>query len=477
MNILKTLVAATFCVAFCLISFAQPAKPKTPVKSKPVAPTAKVDYDKMKKDIRSLYMQEKHAEVIKKATQYLLKFPKDTAVTFQKAISHVSLKQYPVGFSMIKNLYINTDSSAKYIAYMAFSVPENDLLTSGIACADESIKLSPAAPFGYFVKGGLYSDKGEHKKALPYMTQMNSAIRDDEERKMFGQFYAKELAFNEQKDQALAAIEVLANKFPTDREILYSYASIYRLDKAYDKALEKYDIILKLYPEDVDMMMQKAITLNLAGKVNESCSLIETLVAKDESFEFMRFRYKCPAYFAAPTMTGFKTATWEVNANGNSYDFSVSNAKGSVDTDFEFDWSMTSSADANGHVKITKDAMDKAIAQNNYFGPALKNATLTDKTTVWVSKEVINSLIKNGKSKMDVGDGEEEYTVVADDVDNRDTESLNEKFSINGAQKYLNTIHVTNASGKSQLWILKDAKNPMIIKMDIGFIISLKSIE
>ena len=477
MNILSKLITTSCCVAFCMCSFAQPAKPKAPVKPKPAAAAAKVDYDKLKKEIRGLYMQEKHNEVIKKATQYLLKFPKDTAVTFQKAISHVSLKQYPLGFSMIKKLYVNADSSAKYIAYMAFSVPEDDLLTSGIACAEESIKLSPAAPFGYFVKGGLYSDKGEHKKALPYMTQMNSVIRDAEERKMFGQFYAKELAFNEQKDQGLVVIEALYKEFPTDREILYSYASIYRLDKAYDKALEKYEVILKLYPEDVDMMMQKAITLNLAGKTSESCTLIETLVAKDESFEFMRFRYKCPAYFAAPAMTGFKTATWEVNANGNNYDFTVSNAKGSVDTDFEFDWSMTSSADANGHVKITKDAMDKAIAQNNYFGPALKNATLTDKTTVWVSKEVINGLIKNGKSKMDVGDGEEEYTVVADDVDNRDTESLNEKFSINGAQKYLNTIHVTNAGGKSQLWILKDATNPMIIKMDIGFIISLKSIE
>jgi hypothetical protein len=123
--------------------------------------------------------------------------------------------------------------------------------------------------------------------------------------------------------------------------------------------------------------------------------------------------------------------------------------------------------------------MEKAVAQNNYFGPSLKNATLTDKTTVWVSKTVMSELQKEGKATMDVGmgKGEELFTVVPDGIELRDDETFEEKISIKTVSKYLNTLHVKNEDGSRQLWILNDAANPMIIKMDIGFSIVLKSVE
>ncbi len=474
-NILKLLLVTYALVCATAVS-AQPAKPKTPVKAKPAA-AAKMDYEKLKKDIRSLYLQEKHAEVIKKATVYLLKFPKDTAVSMQKAISHISLKQYPNGFNIIKQFYSHPDTAAKYLAYISFSVPEADLLSSGLACADESIKVLPTAPYGYFAKGGIYSDKGDHEKALPLMLKMKDALRNDEEQMQFGQFYAKELAFNKQPDQAVAAIDVLSKKFPQDKEIMYSYASIYRINKNYDQAVKQYDVILKQDPDNTEVMMQKAVTIALSGKTNEACAAAESLIAKDDSYAFMRFRYKCPAYFAVPEINGFKKATWAVNANGEDYEFTVSNIKGTADTDFEFDWAMTTGAGMDGHISITKDAMEKALAQNNYFGPTLKNATLTDKTTVWVSKAVINGLITNGTARMDVGNGEEVFTVVPDKTERWDEEAFEEKIQFKGEEKYLNTLHVKNEDGSRKLWILNTAANPMIIKMDIGFTISLKSVE
>jgi hypothetical protein len=193
----------------------------------------------------------------------------------------------------------------------------------------------------------------------------------------------------------------------------------------------------------------------------------------------MRYRYKCPDYFATPAITDIKTATWEVTSGGNTYDFSVSDIKGTIDSDFEFAWSMTSGDDMKGHITITKDAMEKAVTQNNYFGASLKNATLTDKTTVWVSKAVMNGLQKDGKAKMDVGmgSGEELFTVIPDGTEIRDEASFDEKVSIKTASKYLNTLHIKNEDGSRQLWILNDAANPMIIKMDIGFSIVLKSVE
>lgn len=168
---------------------AQPAKSKT-VKpaAKPAGTVKKIDYEKLKAEIRSLYRSEKHKEVITKATQYLLKFPKDTAVTMQKAVSHVVLKQNTVGFALVKKFFNNVDTAAKYTAIMAFSMPEDQILTTGFVCADEAIKLVPAGPWGYFVKGGVYSDMKEHEKALPLMEEMFKKLRNDEEKKLLGSF-------------------------------------------------------------------------------------------------------------------------------------------------------------------------------------------------------------------------------------------------------------------------------------------------
>jgi len=462
------------CGIFSAAVMAQPPKSKA---AKPAAPVAKkVDYTKMKEEIRSLYRDDKYKEVITKATQYLAKFPKDTQVTMQKAVSQVLLKQYPVGFGLVKKFFTNADTAAKYVAIMAFSVPEKEWMTTGMACADEAIKMAPASPYGYFVKGGIYSDLGEHEKALPFLEQMSKTVRDDNERMLMASYYAKELAFNKQKDKAVAAIDELYKKYPLDEDIINTYAIIYRINESYGKAVEKYDELIKMAPDNMDYHLRKAATLFADGKTAECCTETELMIAKDVSYDFLRFRYKCPDYFASPAFSDMKSALWAVRGE-NSYNFSVSNIKGSAGNEIAFDWLMTSRPDMNGHINITKEAMEKAMAQNNYFGPDLKNATLTDKTTVWVSKAVISDIIKNGTCKMDVGSGEESFTLVSNTGDKRDDEAFEDKVTVKGVEKYLNTLHVKNEAGTHQLWILNDVNNPLIVKMELEWAISLKSIE
>jgi tetratricopeptide (TPR) repeat protein len=461
------------CIAASVPAFAQPAKSKT---VKPVA-VKKVDYEKMKEEIRSLYRGEKYKEVIVKATLYLAKYPKDTTVTFQKAASHVSLKQSKMGFDMVRKFFTNTDTAAKYLSFMAFGVPEKEIKTSGMLCAEEAIKMAPAGPWGYFVKAGIFSDAGEHEKALADMETMYKNLRNDDEKLMLGSFYPKELAFNKQDDKALDVIDGLNKKFPGDAEILNVYAFIYRHNKQYDKAVEKYDELIKLYPADEDYKLRKAAALFEGGKTADACATAETLITIDSSYDFLRFRYKCPAFFASPAISDIKKATWAVSASGNNYDFEASNLNGSLDSDFEFDWNMSSSTDANGHVKITKNALEKATAQNNYFGPSMKNVTFTDKTTVWVSKAVINNLLTTSACKMDLGGGEEEFTLVLNTPDERDEDVFETKINVKGEAKYISTLHVKNADGTHQVWIMNDAKNPMIVKMQLDWDITLKSIE
>jgi hypothetical protein len=173
----------------------------------------------------------------------------------------------------------------------------------------------------------------------------------------------------------------------------------------------------------------------------------------------------------------FKTATWEVNNNGDVYSFIASNPKGAVTTDFEFDWAMTTGNDMNGHIKITAAAMKSAIAQNNHFGPSLKNAVFADKTTIWISQDIYTQLSKKGTAKMDVGEGPEIFTVVMDKDGDAEKESFKDVIKVKGSEKTVTTFHVKNSDGSRQLWILNSPQNPVIIKMDLGWTIVLRSVE
>lgn len=479
MHTISRLVTLLGCLFLSLSLAAQPSKTKTAKPAvKPATAVKKTDYTKMKADIRGLFRNEDYKAVITKATQYLAKNPGDTQVTMQKAVSHVALKQYNAGFSQVKNFFNTPDTAAKYLAIMAFQVPDSALLTSGVLCADEAIKLVPAGPWGYFAKAGIYSDQQQHDQSLPVMEEMSKRLRNDTEQQMLAPFYAKEMAFNKQHEKALALIDVLYKKFPGDGDIIDTYAFIYRYNKNYGKAVEKYNELLKLYPGNIDVRLAKAKMLSNDGKTAEACTETEGIIAADSMYEFLRYRYKCPAYFVAPAISDIKTASWAVDFSGNNYDFSVSNIKGNTADGMEFDWSMTSSDDMKGHISLTKEAMATAIAQNNRFSADMKNTVMNDKTTVWISGAVMNDLLTKAAAKMDAGYGEEIFTVVPDNADaGWDENAFEEKIMVKGALKYVNTIHVKNADGDHQLWILHDAKNPLIIKMQFDWGITLKSID
>ena len=465
------------CLLISLAAMAQPSK------SKPAKPVAKpavkaIDYVKMKADIRSLYRSEDYKAVITKAAQYLAKNPRDTQVTMQKSVSHVILKQYDAGFGLVKSFFTSADTAAKYLAIMAFQVPDTVLTTMGLLCADEAIKILPNGPWGYFAKAGIYSDKQQHDKALPVMDEMNKRLRNEEEEKMLGPFYAKELAMSGQPEKALASIDALNKKYPGDFDIMDVYAFVYKKNKNYDKAVEKYDEMIRLFPKEINIQLAKAKTLFDAGNTAECCAETERIIATDSMYDFLRYRYKCPAYFATPAINDIRSATWAVDFSGNNYDFVVSNIKGNTEEGMAFDWSMTSGDDMKGHITLTKEAMAGAIAQNNRFSAAMKDIVMKDQTTVWLSKAVMDDLLHKGTANMDAGYGEEVFTVVPNNAEKGwDNEALEDKVIVNGVPKYLNTIHVQNGDGTHQMWILNDAKNPLIIKMQFDWSIQLKTIE
>ncbi len=479
------LVITCCCVFFASLAWAQPAKPKTakPVAKAAVKPAAKPtvvkkpDFKKMKEEINQHFYDGEYSKLIPKAVVYLKQNPNDTIIVVRKAISHIALKQNEEGFGQVEAFFKPVDSASKFLSVIALNFPNDASGEHGLACADEAIRFAPANPWGYFAQGAIEQDLGNDEKALAAAEKMYGLLKLEDDYVYLGALYPEVLSGNKQYDKAIQVLDELNKKYPKQEQILQTYTRVYYQSQQYEKAIKWLDEIIKLLPEETKYVHRKILVKSEMGKTAEACTEAEALIAKDDTYDFLRYRCKCPDYFARPSIAGFKTATWKVEYAGSSYDFIISNPTGSTASDFEFDWSMTSSEGNNGHIKITKDAMATAALQNNRFGPSLKNAVFTDKTTVWVSQAVINDLINKRKAKMDTGEGEEEFTVVESTADNWDKNDFDSKVKIKGEEKYLNTLHVKNSDGSHQLWILNDPANPLIVKMELGWSIVLDSIE
>lgn len=158
--------------------------------------------------------------------------------------------------------------------------------------------------------------------------------------------------------------------------------------------------------------------------------------------------------------------TYAVNANGKNYNFILTIK--TWDTDRSFDYEMTAPVSVKGNVTLTAGALNTASAQTNMFsgGPI----SLSDKTTVWLSKSVFDGLKKDFQARINADDSgpmtllnnyEDQFTTKVDGKDTR-----------------LNIIYAEEQSGKPfKYWVLNDVANPLIVKMDLGWTIELIDVK
>lgn len=161
---------------------------------------------------------------------------------------------------------------------------------------------------------------------------------------------------------------------------------------------------------------------------------------------------------------------YEVDFYGNTYDFIV-HVK-SLDDGIEFDYEMTNTNNTKGIVKISKGAFENAIAQNNYFSGGEMN--LDDQTTVWLSKKVFEDLVNTGKATIST-DGGNTKIVIGDATAGHDFELYN-AISEEPIED-LSYVYAESPDGSAKYWIHMSKYNPLILKMDIGWSITLKEMR
>ncbi|MDD3802921.1 MAG: hypothetical protein PHW02_00855 [bacterium] len=154
---------------------------------------------------------------------------------------------------------------------------------------------------------------------------------------------------------------------------------------------------------------------------------------------------------------------YHVDYFGDEYDFIVDLKK--IGKDIEFDWSMTSPVNSSGSVEIKEKALKNATYLFNYFSDG-DNIIMYDSTTVFMSKAVYNALKKNETVTIDAGDGDENLSF--DDYEDF-------PVIINGEEKNLYCIY-SSSDLFGWFWILDNQSFPLILKMDIGWTITLTEI-
>jgi len=145
-----------------------------------------------------------------------------------------------------------------------------------------------------------------------------------------------------------------------------------------------------------------------------------------------------------------------------AYDFVVTIKK--LGTEVEFDYRMTNASETAGTVTIKEKGIKEGVAQNNYFGGG--PLPLEDKTTVWVSRKV-HAALKKGEPIVINPEGS--------DVTLKFVKNDKWTATMEGKQVELPVLYAETDGGQ-KFWILDDADNPIICKMELSFTIELKEI-
>lgn len=161
--------------------------------------------------------------------------------------------------------------------------------------------------------------------------------------------------------------------------------------------------------------------------------------------------------------------TYEVDYFKIVYPFIVTVVKNTDSLIFSYE--MEKDLQKKGAILIRNWALQNSTVMMNGFSGGKKR--LDSMTTVWVSKFVYDSFIKNGKCTLT--DWNSEFT---DEllVDNSVTSY---SAVVNGKEQSLDIIYASNKDSEKpfKIWLLKDDNNYLILKMDLGWTVALKEFK
>ncbi|HOY31605.1 MAG TPA: hypothetical protein PKW80_06970 [Bacteroidales bacterium] len=156
--------------------------------------------------------------------------------------------------------------------------------------------------------------------------------------------------------------------------------------------------------------------------------------------------------------------SYHVMNGAKEYDYVVSDLV--IDNHITFNWKMTDPVNYSGKVKIFNYAIDTASIMVNYFENG-SSQNMVNKTTAMLSRKIYKRLLSQTTVNVTIDKNDETLKFMR-----------NEKYPvvIDGVSREIDVMMVESETGH-KFWILNYPQFPLIIKMELDFTISLKTVE
>lgn len=464
------MVIVMVCFAASGIAQQKPATPaKTAAVTTPAKPPVIVSTKELKKQLERNFTRKRYKAVIPIADTLLKRNKKDENAFRKKVFSKVYLKMDKAAIADLKQYYKNKDTAATIIAIIPYTFDFKSKNRSGDIYYKSAMAWAPKNGIPYILYGAEQADNKMITEALVNSEKgynlLNAAYK-----KSFVSTYAMVLFEADKKEEAYKTLETEITTGNAQDEVVRSYFQFFEKDKKYQEGIDKATAFIKENPLEI-FYTRRALLYNANGNADKACEDAAT-IAREYSFDYWQRRFGCAEVMADVTPTPQRTYIYEVQFQGNTYDFRVTNPIVNMANGISFKFKMTGDVGIGGLISISKEATDTAHTQNNRFSNG--DLQLTDATTVWISNAVFNDLKTKGETFISADIfGEKQYEVIVDDY-NDDDEFYTVR--VDDKDKYIRCIKIASKDGDEEIWINDDPKNPLILKMKLSFSIELKQI-
>jgi hypothetical protein len=378
------------------------------------------------------------------------------------------LKMDKQAIADIKKRFKNKDTAATAIASIPSAFDFPSMKKSGELYYKSAMAWAPKNGLPFMFYGFQLADENKMNESVAYADK-GYALLTPKYKKSVADTYARVLFMADKKTDAYKFLEDQIANGNTTVEVIRTYFNFYSQDKKYQEGIDKATAYIK-QDSISTYFARRGMLYEEMGNSEKACEDAVTLRESFGAYDYWLKTFNCPQVMADVKPTMQRTYIYEVIFGGQTYDFRVTNPKVDMDNGITFKYKLTGDVGYNGTVSMSKEAVESAHDQMNKFGK--DKYDLTDRSTVWISKEVFNELKTTGSSMINANDwvGQREFTVVSSDgVDDYYTVKVDDE------EKYIKCIKVEAKDGE-QLWINDDPNNPLILKMKVDFSIELKQV-
>jgi hypothetical protein len=157
---------------------------------------------------------------------------------------------------------------------------------------------------------------------------------------------------------------------------------------------------------------------------------------------------------------------YDVNYNGTQYEFIVT-IKDQQET-YTFDWSMGVPVNKSGTVSITQDALENADGLFNYFSSG--SIHLADQSCFMLSRKMYNAFSDKGSMIVYTNKKANEYSEFGNAYNHTQT------FDYKNSETQEFYCRTVTDKDDYQITYVNDASFPLIIEMNLGWTLKLKTI-